>query len=874
MDAVRSYLREEMLRPDALDPQVHWEAIKSRIKELATTHSFRVRDSREGLETSLQAELAGLLESPVDTPTWHRQVSSAEGRLEAIQKRRGEAWVLRARNRWTELGERPSRYFYQLVKARNARSSMMALKKEDGTRVSSDDEMLKEASRFYEKLYSPDKVNLCAQNVLLSHCAAKISEADIVGLNAPIMEAEMLACIQALPNNKAPGPDRLPNEVLKAFAPQCAHFMLKLVAQGQLPSSALSSTIVLLYKKGDSELLGNWRPIALLNADAKCISKLLANRLAGVLPSLVAAPQTGFVKGRSIHDNTLTVSHILEYAELKGTGGALTFLDQQKAYDRVHWQYLQAVLDHFKIHGMWRGLVDRLYQPAFSCVAVNGFQSKPFPIRRGLRQGDPLSPLLYNLVLEPLLQFLHARMDGITVGRSRFTYQAYADDTLAFCKDAKDMGTLVEGLKLYAAAANGKVNREKCRTLFLKGSTFQSPFPVLGPDEEVEYLGIWFSTKGIKVRRHEESLLSKMKATVDRWASRHLSLCGKTLLINSCLLSKLWYFARVVAFTDGFLTKVRQLIGKFLWKGAHRVQWAEVIRPKLLGGLGILDCKDQTLALQAKWWSDVVRDTPPIWAELGIELLRHHMLQGGKEPTAFVFLKRSPPRLKSTWWGSLLEGWGKLCSPIDITTLAPAALSACPPSACILRVKDGQNAAWKPSRSLLGQGCHTLADVIETYYSVHMYDLAPKSIQRVADALAKGTLQWVEGLCVDHVTIRSRPDEPMVELLRHVQLGGKPVAEFEVAAARAWMSNSPGASGSVVLGGTQQMNLMLWRRVFHKSILPAHQSLCWLIHKGGVPVAVRLAKFVPGLSNLCPRCGKGVETITHRFVLCKMVNPL
>jgi hypothetical protein len=215
-----------------------------------------------------------------------------------------------------------------------------------------------------------------------------------------------------------------------------------------------------------------------------------------------------------------------------------------------------------------------------------------------------------------------------------------------------------------------------------------------------------------------------------------------------------------------------------------------------------------------------------------------------------------------------------LCSPIDITTLAPAALSACPPSACILRVKDGQNAAWKPSRSLLGQGCHTLADVIETYYSVHMYDLAPKSIQRVADALAKGTLQWVEGLCVDHVTIRSRPDEPMVELLRHVQLGGKPVAEFEVAAARAWMSNSPGASGSVVLGGTQQMNLMLWRRVFHKSILPAHQSLCWLIHKGGVPVAVRLAKFVPGLSNLCPRCGKGVETITHRFVLCEMVNPL
>jgi hypothetical protein len=151
--------------------------------------------------------------------------------------------------------------------------------------------------------------------------------------------------------------------------------------------------MVLLFKKGDPQLLVNWRPLSLINSDAKLFTKLIANRMNKVLPKLINPYQTGFLPHRLISDNgwlnQLLLSHLRVIAP--DLPQVAVLLDQEKAYDRVHPEYLRRVLLRF---GFPAGLVSCLSSLFFGTqisVSVNGWLGAPVPQLRGLRQGDPLS---------------------------------------------------------------------------------------------------------------------------------------------------------------------------------------------------------------------------------------------------------------------------------------------------------------------------------------------------------------------------------------------------------------------------------------------------------------------------------------------------
>ena len=178
------------------------------------------------------------------------------------------------------------------------------------------------------------------------------------------------------------------------------------------------SVIKLIYKKtGEIYLLTYYRPISLINVDVKIITKVLAERLKFVLPSIIHCTQTA-VYGRKIDQNIHMVRDLIEMANRDDDTAAFIFLDQEKAFDRVNHNFLFKTMEAFGIGENFIKWVSTIYSNATSILSINGFFTEQIPLKRGVRQGCPLSALLYVLVIEDLaIQLrLNPNIVGFKVG--------------------------------------------------------------------------------------------------------------------------------------------------------------------------------------------------------------------------------------------------------------------------------------------------------------------------------------------------------------------------------------------------------------------------------------------------------------------------
>ena len=150
----------------------------------------------------------------------------------------------------------------------------------------------------------------------------------------------------------------------------------------QLSKSQNRGVLTLLFKSGERENFCNWRPLTLLNTDHKIIAKILAERLKTVVPNLIHSDQKGFVKGRNISEANRLVQDIIDYIDQENEEAILVLLDQQKAFDRVEWGWVDYVLKEFNFGENFRGWIKMLFNGAKTCIKTNGFVSKYFPISR------------------------------------------------------------------------------------------------------------------------------------------------------------------------------------------------------------------------------------------------------------------------------------------------------------------------------------------------------------------------------------------------------------------------------------------------------------------------------------------------------------
>ena len=198
-----------------------------------------------------------------------------------------------------------------------------------------------------------------------------------------------------------------------------AHF------HGELSHSQKQAVITLIEKKDkDRRWIKNWRPISLVNVDVKIGSKAIAKRLENVLPHIINYDQNAFVKGRTIFDATRTISDVLEFTKMPNHQCIMTAIDFEKAFDSLNWNFLHKSLEFFGFGESFLGWIKTFYNNISSCVINNGFSTPTFNVKRGVRQGDPLSPSLFIIVLELLAlsirnndQIKGIAVDGPETGR-------------------------------------------------------------------------------------------------------------------------------------------------------------------------------------------------------------------------------------------------------------------------------------------------------------------------------------------------------------------------------------------------------------------------------------------------------------------------
>ena len=302
-------------------------------------------------------------------------------------------------------GRKNNKYFLNLESRRMSNSCIRKLFDKGGKLISSPKLILSELHDFYTELYSncdPSNHN-SASDAFLDHCRLPTLNEDAKQICEGVLtKAECFKALQTFKNGKSPGNDGLTAEFYQAFWPTLGYLLVDSLnssfEKGELANSQKQGIIRLIQKKNkDKRYVTNWRPISLLNVDVKIASKAIALRLEKVLSDLISDEQCAYLKERNIFDAVRTIDDIMAYTKLHNLPGLMVTTDFEKAFDSLSWNFLFKSLEKFNFGESFMKWIRLLYTNISSCIMNNGVATPLFSIRRGVRQGDPLSPYLFIL---------------------------------------------------------------------------------------------------------------------------------------------------------------------------------------------------------------------------------------------------------------------------------------------------------------------------------------------------------------------------------------------------------------------------------------------------------------------------------------------
>ncbi|XP_022556970.2 uncharacterized protein LOC111205438 [Brassica napus] len=366
----------------------------------------------------------------------------------------------------------------------------------------------------------------------------------------------------------------------------------------------------------------DYRPIALCNVFFKIISKLLALRLKQVLHLIISENQSAFIPGRAIADNVLITHEVLQFLKTSQAQKRCTMAvktDMSKAYDRVEWTFISKVLQRLGFHSKWVNLIMQCVSTVSYSYLINDSVHGLVNPKRGIRQGDPLSPYLFILcgqVLSGLCQ--KAERDGtfqgikVARGSPRVNHLLFADDTMFFCQTSHaSCNKLKIILERYEKASGQKINVDKSSITFSSKTppeTKRSVKETLGIDKEGgsgKYLGLP-EHFGRRKKDLFTAIVDRIRQQASSRSTRHLSRAGKLTLLKAVLTAIPTYTMSCFELPVSLCKRIQSILTRFWWDssdGTRRmcwVAWDNLTKPKDRGGLGLRDIQLFNQALLAK----------------------------------------------------------------------------------------------------------------------------------------------------------------------------------------------------------------------------------------------------------------------------------
>uniref|UniRef100_A0A803PMU7 Reverse transcriptase domain-containing protein n=1 Tax=Cannabis sativa TaxID=3483 RepID=A0A803PMU7_CANSA len=546
--------------------------------------------------------------------------------LNCVEEKRELYWKQRSRALWLKHGDKNTKYFHFKASSRRKKNTIEGLFDENQQWRTKESEIETIALNYFQELFTKRNFDVDINDTLRRCVPYRLTTAENALLLEPFTSEEVKTAMFQIHPLKAPGKDGLPGlfyqknwEIVCTEVTQACLEVLNNNADCQYINETL---ICLIPKVKQPTKMSEFRPISLCNVIYKVVSKCLANRMKQSLNYVISDNQSAFIGGRIIQDNAIIgfeSLHCLKKGRFGNGKKMAVKLDMSKAYDRVEWNFLEAMMVHLGYDEQWiKKIMNCVTTVSFS-ILINGCIKGFFRPERGLRQGDPLSPFLFLLCSEGLSCLIFeaeraGRIHGLRFGNmeQRLSHLLFADDSLVFLDaNFEDSNALKEVLGTYEKLSGQCINFEKtemcvgCKVDDTMATNLASNMGVTLVTQHTKYLGMP-TFVGKNKQQVFGKLREKVEAKLQGWKMGLFSQAGKEILIKAVIQALPCYVMSCFRITKGILHEIEGLIAQFWWgssKNKHKLHWGnwkKLCNLKENGGMGFRDLEDFNQSLLAK----------------------------------------------------------------------------------------------------------------------------------------------------------------------------------------------------------------------------------------------------------------------------------
>lgn len=808
--------------------------------------SQRVREKSAQVDTLQRS----LLTSP--DPDTAREEHLQRAELNTLLTAEAKFYRQCSRVQWADVGDRNTVFYHRMASQHATRNHIHFLKDQNDQLLFTAEDLKAHSASYFESILGSTDMPISLASLseiqdLLSFQCSNIQQAY---LSRNVLEAEIKATIFSMPMNKSPGPDGYSIEFIRSAWDTVGGDIIAAVSEffrnGWLLKDLNTTAIALIPKKSEACVLGDYRPISCCNIVYKVISKTIANGLKPILQKCVSPNQAAFLRGRHLGENVLLASELIrDYNKASCHRSGMLKVNIRKAFDTVYWDFVLKILEAQNFPPIFITWIRECITSPRFFVAINGELAGFFEGKKGLRQGDSMSPYLFIMVMKVLSRLLDKaeQQDQFHLHplceNPRLTHLLFADDLLVFSDGSRPsingiksvMAILKQWLGLDMNDAKSEIffggyNDVQASVLADLSGFKRGSFPT-------RYLGLPLDPKRITMATLQP-FLERITSKLHSWTVKCLSLAGKVKLIYSVIYAMVNFWSSVFVLPKRFYEKVDSLCCSFLWKirttsatGA-RVSWSNICTPKKEGGLGLRKLEDFELIFRLKRLWNYFSNSGSLW----VAWLSNNRF-GGRS----FWLVRDSQRFSKTIRGML-----------QLKHLLPQFLRCA--------VGDGHKASfWYDYWTELGP-LHLL------FASAGTRHLRLSDSASVSDAVRNGNWYLPPARSENAVTLQ-------------IVLSSTPVPTDENRTdTYLWRVHSGGF-------GVNFSSHVTWDRlristpevdwydtVWFKEEIPRCSFITWLSMLGRLPTKDRLLSWGVSVPAACVLCSNGIESHQHIFFEC------